>query len=175
MRFVSGLRLAGVTLLAALLAGTTAHATTWTLSGVADATGGAITGTFTTDGSGLLTSWDIVESGSSISALNVTYSSVSQPLGSSYVTSTHFDLSDSPGNNNLYLVFSAPLTSAGPLTILPTVMPTGYAGATSVLFDTYADPIYIVSGQADVPEPASMALLGLGMIAFGAVRRYAGS
>lgn len=174
MRSFFASRVAGMALAAALVAAPAAHATTWDLVSITDNCGGQIGGTFTTDATGAPTGWDIVETGSSCASTNTTYNSASEFLMVSY-SSSAFDISDAPGGNNLYLAFDTPLTftdlSADVAAAIPSSPGAYIGGPTSVLLDTYGDPISILSGYAEVPEPASVTLFGLAAAGFGLLRR----
>lgn len=162
-----------------------AHATDWSLN-VLEGCGGQISGTFSTDSAGLVTSTNLQLLGGSCSvpASGIQYdSSVANILTA--ISPTYFHVTSSsqagvpnPLSDNLFLEFANPLNAAGAaLGYNSLVYHDGgpFGGLSSERVDRFADPIFIAGYAsaitAAVPEPGTFALMLAGCAVFTGLTR----
>jgi hypothetical protein len=150
----------------------------------ADSLGGVLSGTITTDASGVVTNADVFDTGA-INAFNAQtgtdeYTLINFPTLPN--TGTSFGLTSSLSTpdggttlsyfaDNLWFVVDAPLDgSVAVVNLIPVGSFLGDPNG-SVREDIYGDPFSLKGTFTQIPEPASLALLGLGGLVVIARRR----
>lgn len=171
---------AGLTL---LLAGTVhARAATFSLGDVTFSDGGTAAGAFDLNVLGYISSAQgIVTTPGTILTSGVSYDPAQQTQQSGTPPSTDFDISSAGYVFDLHLAFAEPLTPSfsGPDALVPGGgTPGNYTGSyeecvssptlCGVAFQTAR---FITGGNAQIPEPAPFAILGLGTLASIGMRR----
>lgn len=160
-----------------------AQATDWSLRAL-EGCGGQISGTFSTDSAGLLTSANLLllGGGCSVPESGIRYDSSAGEIINVYSPSYFRVTSSSVGgapdfSDNLSLEFANPLTEAGAaLGYNSLVYHDGgpFGGLTTTRIDRYADLI-LVAGYATpisaVPEPSTLAFMLAGCAVFGGLSR----
>jgi hypothetical protein len=166
--------------LAMTVGGAQAQNLTWTLSGVTltDNSGNIETaaGTFTTDATGVLQTFDISVTGAYSKNFN---SSTGDIITSA--PSNAFWVSDASQRTNLLVYFGSTDGNNTPFALDGTTNPDPVYSAEFYNLDAQATfyngslfgAAYSGSAVTDAPEPASMALLGAGLIGLGLIRRRA--
>ena len=168
----------------ALTAASVAHATDWSLHGL-EGCGGQISGTFSTNSAGLVTSTDLLLLGGSCSVPTggIRYDSSAANIITAISPTYFLVTSSSVGGNldlsdNLLLEFANPLDQAGAAAGYNSLVyhdGGAFGGLTSERVDRYADTIFIagyaVQMAAAVPEPSTYALMLAGCAVFAGLTR----
>jgi hypothetical protein len=137
----------------------------WTLSGLTFLDGGTATGTFTTDDTGILLSWDLTTAGGSLLPGETYDSSAGSSIPAAAPPETiGFEVLSDDASQYLELLFFGTLVAAN--SPVPNYEAVEFNATATV--DRFN---FLVGDAIAAPEPASLALLGAGLVALAIVRR----
>jgi hypothetical protein len=142
----------------------------WTLSGVTFLDGGTVTGTFTTDNTGILLTWDLTTAGGTLLPGETYDSGTGSVIPAAAPPDTvGFEVLSDDASQYLELQFFGTLVAANsPVTDYEALE--FNAAATIDRFNFLVGEA--IATPEPMPEPASLALLGAGLVALAMVGRH---